>query len=110
MSEVRTALVTGGARGVGVEICRQLAERGLRVLVGARKREAAEEVSRAIGPAALPLALDVGSALSVSTAVREAAELIGGGSGIDVLVNNAGVSLDGDLRPPHLDEEILRAT
>ncbi|MFF0156581.1 SDR family NAD(P)-dependent oxidoreductase [Streptomyces sp. NPDC005263] len=110
MSEVRTALVTGGARGIGVEICRQLAERGLRVLVGARKREAAEEVCRAIGPAALPLALDVGSALSVSTAVGEAEELIGGGSGIDVLVNNAGVSLDGDLRPPHLDEEILRAT
>ncbi|WP_405622750.1 SDR family NAD(P)-dependent oxidoreductase [Streptomyces sp. NBC_00076] len=110
MSEVRTALVTGGARGIGVEICRQLTEQGLRVLVGARKREAAEEVCRAIGPAALPLALDVGSALSVSTAVREAEELIGGGSGIDVLVNNAGVSLDGDLRPPHLDEEILRAT
>ncbi|WSQ14066.1 SDR family NAD(P)-dependent oxidoreductase [Streptomyces sp. NBC_01231] len=110
MSEVRTALVTGGARGIGVEICRQLAERGMRVLVGARKREAAEEVCRAIGPAALPLALDVGSALSVSTAVREAEDLIGGGSGIDVLVNNAGVSLDGDLRPPHLDEEVLRAT
>ena len=110
MSEVRTALVTGGARGIGVEICRQLAEQGLRVLVGARRREAAEEVCRALGPAALPLALDVGSALSVSTAVREAEELIGGGSGVDVLVNNAGVSLDGDLRPPHLDAEVLRAT
>ena len=110
MSRSRTALVTGGARGIGAEICRQLADRGLRVLVGARKRESAEEVCRAIGPAALPLALDVGSALSVTEAVREARELIGGGSGIDVLVNNAGVSLDGDLRPPHLDEEVLRST
>lgn len=110
MGESRTALVTGGARGIGVEICRQLADRGLRVLVGARKREAAEEVCRAIGPAALPLALDVRSALSVSEAVREAGDLLGGGSGIDVLVNNAGVSLDGDLRPPYLDEEILRTT
>lgn len=110
MSESRTALVTGGARGIGVEICRQLADRGLRVLVGARKREAAEEVCRAIGPAALPLALDVGSATSVTEAVREAGELVGGGSGIDVLVNNAGVSLDGDLRPPCLDEQVLRAT
>ncbi|MFE9442167.1 SDR family NAD(P)-dependent oxidoreductase [Streptomyces sp. NPDC006602] len=110
MSEHRTALVTGGARGIGAEICRQLADRGLRVLVGARKREAAEEVCRAIGPAALPLALDVGSAKSVTDAVREAGELIGGGGRIDVLVNNAGVSLDGELRPPHLDEEVLRST
>ncbi|UUU19388.1 SDR family NAD(P)-dependent oxidoreductase [Streptomyces sp. DSM 40750] len=103
----RTALVTGGARGIGLEIGRQLADRGLRVLVGARKRAAAEEACRAIGPAALPLALDVTSARSVSEAVREARELTGG---IDVLVNNAGVSLDGELRPPYVDEGLLRAT
>ncbi|NGO06385.1 SDR family NAD(P)-dependent oxidoreductase [Streptomyces sp. HC44] len=108
MSESRTALVTGGARGIGAEICRQLADRGLRVLVGARQLEAAEEACRVIGPAALPLALDVTSAKSVTEAVREAGELVGGG--IDVLVNNAGVSLDGDLRPPDLDEAVLRAT
>ncbi|MBR8638395.1 SDR family NAD(P)-dependent oxidoreductase [Streptomyces tuirus] len=103
----RTALVTGGARGIGLEIGRQLADRGLRVLIGARKAEAAEEACRAIGPAALPLALDVTSRRSVTAAVREAEELTGG---IDVLVNNAGVSLDGELRPPCLDEDILRAT
>ncbi|MGW1715994.1 SDR family NAD(P)-dependent oxidoreductase [Streptomyces sp. NPDC002156] len=103
----RTALVTGGARGIGLEIGRQLADRGLRVLVGARQRKAAEEACRAIGPTALPLALDVTSATSVAEAVREYRELTGG---IDVLVNNAGVSLDGELRPPYIDEDILRAT
>ncbi|MER6135538.1 SDR family NAD(P)-dependent oxidoreductase [Streptomyces sp. NPDC001815] len=103
----RTALVTGGARGIGLEIGRQLADRGLRVLVGARRRAAAEEACRAIGPAALPLAMDVTSAASVGEAVREALELTGG---IDVLVNNAGVSLDGELRPPYVQEEILSAT
>ncbi|MDG9706672.1 SDR family NAD(P)-dependent oxidoreductase [Streptomyces sp. DH10] len=103
----RTALVTGGARGIGLEIGRQLADRGLRVLVAARKPEAAEEACRAIGPAAVPLALDVTSARSVTEAVQEARELTGG---IDVLVNNAGVSLDGDLRPPYVDEDVLRAT
>ncbi|MCX5254369.1 SDR family NAD(P)-dependent oxidoreductase [Streptomyces canus] len=108
MSENRTALVTGGARGIGVEICRQLAERGLRVLVAARQLEAAEEACRTLGPRALPLALDVSSAKSVTQAVREAEELTDGG--VDVLVNNAGVSLDGELRPPYVDEEVLRAT
>ncbi|WP_367319315.1 SDR family NAD(P)-dependent oxidoreductase [Streptomyces sp. HUAS ZL42] len=103
----RTALVTGGASGIGLEIGRQLADRGLRVLIGARKPAAAEEACRAIGGAALPLALDVTSAKSVTAAVREARELTGG---VDVLVNNAGVSLDGELRPPYLDEDILHAT
>lgn len=103
----RTALVTGGARGIGLEMCRQLADQGLRVLVGARGREAAEEACRVIGPAALPLPLDVTSAKSVSEAVREATGLTGG---IAVLVNNAGVSLDRELRPPYIDEDILRAT
>ncbi|MFF4503666.1 SDR family NAD(P)-dependent oxidoreductase [Streptomyces sp. NPDC001401] len=103
----KAALVTGGARGIGLEMCRQLADQGLRVLVGARRLEAAEEACRVIGPAALPLALDVTSAKSVTEAVREATGLTGG---IDVLVNNAGVSLDRELRPPYVDEDILRAT
>jgi NAD(P)-dependent dehydrogenase (short-subunit alcohol dehydrogenase family) len=73
-----TALVTGGARGIGPEITRRLADRGLRVLVGARRASAAEEACRAIGPAALPLALDVTSAASVREAMRSAPELTGG--------------------------------
>ncbi|MEW2120283.1 SDR family NAD(P)-dependent oxidoreductase [Streptomyces sp. NPDC005474] len=104
----RTALVTGGASGIGLEIGRQLADRGLKdLLAGARKREAAEKACRVIGPAALPLTLDVTSATSVGAAVHEARALTGG---IDVLVNNAGVSTDGEPRPPYLDVEILRAT
>lgn len=104
---IRTALVTGGVRGIGVEICRQLADRGLRVLVAARKREAAKEVCGRIGPAAVPLALDVSSATSVVEAVDEALERFGT---IHVLVNNAGVSLDGTRTALDLDEDALRAT
>ncbi|MER5176997.1 SDR family NAD(P)-dependent oxidoreductase [Streptomyces sp. NPDC002896] len=103
----RAVLVTGGARGIGVEISRQLADRGLRVLVGARSRDAAEEVCRGIGGSAIPLALDVTSAESIREAVWEARELTGG---VDVLVNNAGVSLDGHRKTPDFDEDVLRAT
>ncbi|MGI5192383.1 SDR family NAD(P)-dependent oxidoreductase [Streptomyces sp. CA-288835] len=103
----RTALVTGGARGLGTEICRQLANQGLRVLVAARKREAAEEACRGIGPAAVPLALDVTSAASVTEAVREAQGRYGT---IDVLVNNAGVSVDASRTALELDEDTLRTT
>jgi NAD(P)-dependent dehydrogenase (short-subunit alcohol dehydrogenase family) len=103
----RTALITGGARGLGTEICRQLAHRGLRVLVAARKREAAEEVCRGIGPAAVPLALDVTSAASVTEAVPEA---LGRFGTIDVLVNNAGVSVDASRTALELDEDTLRTT
>ncbi|WP_202918201.1 SDR family NAD(P)-dependent oxidoreductase [Streptomyces cavernae] len=103
----RTALVTGGARGLGAEICRQLADRGLRVLVAARRREAAEEVCRRMGPAAVPLSLDVASADSVTAAVDEALERFGT---IDVLVNNAGVSIDGPRTALDFDEDSLRVT
>ncbi|MFF4361482.1 hypothetical protein [Streptomyces sp. NPDC001604] len=62
---------TGGAHGLGPEIGRQLADRALRVLVGARERAAAEEACRTVGPRALPLVLDVTCAKSVVAAVQE---------------------------------------
>jgi NAD(P)-dependent dehydrogenase (short-subunit alcohol dehydrogenase family) len=39
----RTALVTGGNRGIGLEACRQLAQSGLRVVLGARNPEKGED-------------------------------------------------------------------
>ncbi len=47
----RVALVTGGNRGLGLETARQLAARGLRVLLGSRSLEAGAKAARAIGSA-----------------------------------------------------------
>jgi NAD(P)-dependent dehydrogenase (short-subunit alcohol dehydrogenase family) len=92
----RTALVTGGSRGIGLETARLLLQRGLRVVVGARTPAAGEAVRAALAAPhgqLLTLALDVADAGSIRAA--EAA-LRSDGVHVDVLVNNAGIYPQGD--------------
>ena len=81
------ALVTGGGRGIGANVARELASAGMRVAVGARSLDQVEAVAGEIG--GLALELDVASRASVEAAVaRTEAEL----GAIDLLVANAGIS------------------
>lgn len=87
------ALVTGAARGIGREVARQLAERGMVVLLAARgnKAEAAARELRGDGRDVRPLALDVTDEASVEAARR----VVEGGLGrLDALVNNAAAYAD----------------
>jgi NAD(P)-dependent dehydrogenase (short-subunit alcohol dehydrogenase family) len=88
---IRTALVTGGNRGIGLAVCRLLARRGLHVVLASRDGAAGEKAAAALGAAAGVVraeALDVASDASVEAlAERLRAERIR----IDVLVNNAGI-------------------
>ncbi|MBZ5737468.1 SDR family NAD(P)-dependent oxidoreductase [Nocardioides mangrovi] len=77
---IETALVTGAGRGIGKEVARQLAERGMRVWVTARTREAAAAAATEVGGE--PLVLDVTDPASIDGAAAAVADL-------DVLVNNA---------------------
>jgi NAD(P)-dependent dehydrogenase (short-subunit alcohol dehydrogenase family) len=89
----RVALVTGANRGMGLETCRQLLARGLRVVLTAREEDAAERALRTLAaPAAgaLALRLDVTDAASIEAARRTIEEQLGP---VDVLVNNAAVLL-----------------
>jgi 2-hydroxycyclohexanecarboxyl-CoA dehydrogenase len=79
--EGRTALVTGGASGIGAATARRLAAEGARVWVADIDLDGARSVAGEIDGAAL--AMDVADEASVRAAVAEAGEL-------DVLVNNAG--------------------
>ncbi|MET8695950.1 SDR family oxidoreductase [Streptomyces bauhiniae] len=97
MSEAKTALVTGANKGIGYEIAAGLGALGFRVGVGARddaRREAAVEKLRAAGVDAFGVPLDVTDDRSVAEAVALIERQAGG---LDVLVNNAGIS--GDMGP-----------
>jgi NAD(P)-dependent dehydrogenase (short-subunit alcohol dehydrogenase family) len=94
--EKRVAMVTGGNRGIGLEICRQLSRLGHRVVVAARDGGQALEAARGLdgfaqGDAA-GVPLDVTDAESVRSAFEQAVKLYGT---VEVLVNNAGIAIDG---------------
>lgn len=85
----RTALVTGGSRGIGRMIAAGFIAQGARVYVSSRKREACAALAQELGPNCIALAQDVSSvegcrALAAAYAEREPA--------LDILVNNAGVA------------------
>jgi 2-hydroxycyclohexanecarboxyl-CoA dehydrogenase len=80
--EGRSALVTGGAKGIGEAIVRRLAAEGARVWIGDIDTDGAEQVAAETGAKAVPL--DVTKPESARAAVETAGRL-------DVLVNNAGM-------------------
>ena len=82
------ALVTGGGRGIGANIARELAAAGMRVAVSARTREQVEDTAREIE--GMPVVADVSDRGQVERMVEEVERGLGP---IDLLVNNAGVSL-----------------
>jgi NAD(P)-dependent dehydrogenase (short-subunit alcohol dehydrogenase family) len=94
--EKRVALVTGGNRGIGLEIGRQLSRLGHRVVLTARDGRRADEAAQSLdGWASGDVAgvrMDVTDDESVRSAFEQAVDLYGT---VDVLVNNAGIAIDG---------------
>lgn len=85
----RTAIVTGGARGIGRAIAARLADDGARVLIGDIDERAGEEAASGIGGSTAAFPLDVTSEGSW----RDALQAASGGTGrVDILVNNAGIA------------------
>jgi NAD(P)-dependent dehydrogenase (short-subunit alcohol dehydrogenase family) len=88
--EGRTALVTGGASGIGAATCRRLAAEGARVAVTDMNAAGAGDVAAEIN--GMPYELDVRDGHAIAAAVAAATEELGP---IDILVNNAGVNIRG---------------
>jgi NAD(P)-dependent dehydrogenase (short-subunit alcohol dehydrogenase family) len=107
---MQTVLVTGANKGIGHEVARQLAAKGFHVFVGARNpkagRKAAEEIANKYGKATF-LEIDVADNDSVATAAREFSNIE---DHLDVLVNNAGIIVDGDDAILEISDELFRNT
>lgn len=101
------ALVTGANQGIGFEIARQLAQKGVTVLLAARQLTDATHAANKIATnvmTVLPLKIDVTRAVDIAYAVAFVTEKFGR---LDVLINNAGVHLEDEN---DLSIDILRCT
>lgn len=88
-SENKSAVVTGGGSGIGAATARELAHAGARVIVADIQLAAAEAVAAEL-PGATAAELDVTSQASISRFVE-------GLPALDILINNAGIGLVGDI-------------
>ncbi len=94
----RVAIVTGGASGIGREVCRVLGERGAVVVAADIDLPGAEETVEAVagnGGRARAARVDVTSAEAVEALVRETAAADGR---LDYIFNNAGINIAGEVR------------
>ena len=100
----KTAIVTGGSRGIGKAVARELAAEGVDVAVVARSAEAlqqsAAELAESTGRRIVPIVADTGSDESVKAMVEQAASSLGH---VDILVNCA-AQPGGQAPPPRLAE------
>ncbi len=93
----RTAVVTGGASGIGREIASQLARRGAAVAVADINREGAQEVAAALardGAKAQAIAVDVSRPEQAEAMIAQTADVLGA---VDILVHSAGVGVERSL-------------
>src|SRR4249919_775361 len=107
---MKTVLITGANKGIGRAVAQQLAAKGFHVIVGARNakagRKAAEEIANRGGKATF-LEIDVANNDSVATAAREFSNTA---DHLDVLVNNAGIIVDGDDAILEISDDLFRKT
>ncbi len=99
------ALVSGGNRGIGLEIVRQLAEKGIAVILGSRDEEEGRAAAEGLSGDVVVRQLDVADAESVDHLTSSIEEEFGR---LDILVNNAGILNDEDQRGVDADLDGVR--
>jgi NAD(P)-dependent dehydrogenase (short-subunit alcohol dehydrogenase family) len=91
--EGKTAVVTGGSRGIGKMIASGFVEAGVKVYLTSRKVDVAEEVAAELSSAGPGQCLALAANLSTEEGCRDLAEAVGGAEHrLDILVNNAGAT------------------
>src|SRR5207247_3077769 len=110
MGEQRIALVTGGNRGIGLEVCRQLAGLHMRVILGSRDETKGVAAAKQLATAGLSVEarqLDVASVQSIRECMNWVRRDVGR---LDILVNNAGIMVEEGDADPLEELEMVRDT
>jgi NAD(P)-dependent dehydrogenase (short-subunit alcohol dehydrogenase family) len=84
----KIALITGGARGIGLGFAEAYAAEGAKVIIADINLERAREAAGSIGAAATAVKLDVTNLADIEAVIRQLDKDFGG---IDILVNNAAI-------------------
>src|ERR671919_1717906 len=106
MENSRVALVSGGNRGIGLEVCRQLPERGITVIMGSRDGEQGRAAAAGLSGGVIVRQLDVADPESVDRLSRS---IEGEFGRLDILVNNAAISNDEGQRGADADLDRVKA-
>jgi gluconate 5-dehydrogenase len=85
----RNALVTGGSRGLGLQMAEALIEMGAKVAITARKKDELETARKQLGPSSFAFVCDIGKREGIAPLVDDVISQCGR---IDILVNNAGAT------------------
>lgn len=85
----QTAIVTGGAQGIGRAVAEHLAKRGARIVIWDRDMTLARQAAEELGDGALAFAVDVADWDSVDRAMKQTLEAVGD---VAILVNSAGIA------------------
>src|SRR5215207_3642060 len=100
-TEGTVAVVTGGNRGIGLELCRQLAHDGYAVVLGSRDLRRGERAAVQVASSAVTaVQLDVADDASVRAASARVSQELGR---CDVLINNAAIDYDTDALASEAD-------
>ena len=108
--DIKVALVTGGNRGIGYELVKQLALKGFKVILASQDSEMAHEAAQKLKELNLDVSsveIDVDDQESISHAATTVNEKYGR---LDVLINNAGVYLDKNEKLLNMEPSILEGT
>ncbi|MDH2566682.1 SDR family NAD(P)-dependent oxidoreductase [Acinetobacter baumannii] len=106
----KICLITGGNRGIGLEIARGLSQKNYQVYIGVRSTEEEKKVIEKLASeklAVVTLPLDVSSIESIRAAFKLLSQQE---NRLDVLVNNAGILADSNLPPEEISFDIFNST
>ncbi|MEW4263217.1 SDR family NAD(P)-dependent oxidoreductase [Priestia megaterium] len=106
----KVALVTGGNRGIGYELVRQLAMDGFKVILTSRNSESGHKAVQKLKDSHLDvsfLTMDINNQTSIGEAAAKVSEQY---RTLDVLINNAGIYLDKNQKLVDMDPSVLEKT